>query len=131
MARRALDRAPWPEATTTLVSGRALKNRRQRGTALAHAIGIGRQAEIERDHRWLKAAQRLQRGFPTADDDHTTLFMGPPQLGLQLLVVLGDQQFGQSGHCAATACGTAATRSTRQKCAAGAFAAFNFQATAE
>ena len=62
--------------------------------AFAGAVGIGRQAEVERDHRRLLGAQRGDRGVAVAGDQHLEIVIGPLELGLQALVVLDDQQLG-------------------------------------
>ena len=55
----------------------------QRGEALVGAVGVGRQAEVERDHRRLVRAQRLDRAAAVAGSDYTIAVVGPFQLALQ------------------------------------------------
>ena len=70
------------------------QDRLERGEALADAVGIGRQAEIERDHRRLGRAQQIDRRVAVRGDQHLVIVIGPAQLALQPFVVLDDQQLG-------------------------------------
>src|SRR5690606_24968186 len=67
--------------------------------ALARAVRVRRQAEIERDDRRLLGAKGRDRARPIAGDDHVEIVVGPLELGLQALVVLDDEQLGSCfGH---------------------------------
>ena len=68
------------------------QDRLERGEAFGDAVGIGRQAEVERDHRRLGRAQQIDRGVAVRGDQHLIIVIGPAQLALQPLVVLDDQQ---------------------------------------
>ena len=76
----------------TLVSGFSAQDLVERREALVGAVGIGRQAEVERDHRRLVRAQRLDRARAVAGADHLIALIGPFELALQAVVVLDDQQ---------------------------------------
>ena len=69
----------------------------QRREAFFGAVGIGRQAEVERYHRRLVQPQRLDRRRAVAGDDDAIAVIGPFELALQALVVLDDQQDGKVG----------------------------------
>ena len=71
IAFSALSRAPWPDATMTLVSGFSCRICGQRREAFGGAVGVGRKAEVERDHRRLVQPHRLDRGGAVAGDDHS------------------------------------------------------------
>ena len=58
IAWSALSRAPWPVATITLVSGLSAHDLVEHGEAFARAVGIGRQAEVERHDGGLFGTQR-------------------------------------------------------------------------
>ena len=70
------------------------QDRLQRGEAFGDAVGIGRQAEVERHHRRLGGADEIDRRVAVGGDQHLIIVIGPAQLALQPLVVLDDQQLG-------------------------------------
>ena len=70
------------------------QDRLERREALGDAVGIGRQAEIERDHGGLGRAHQIERRIAVRGDQHLIIVIGPAQLALQPLVVLDDQQPG-------------------------------------
>ena len=70
------------------------QDRLERGEALGDAVGIGRQAEVERHHRRLGRADEVERGVAVGGDQHLIIVIGPAQLALQPLIVLDDQQLG-------------------------------------
>ena len=79
----------------TLVSGFSARIVSSVGEALADAVGIGRQAEVERHHRRLVRAQQVDRAASRSErDQHFIIVIGPAQLALQPFVVLDDQQLG-------------------------------------
>src|SRR3569623_3231847 len=81
-----------PRGDDHLGVGLERENLGQSGKAFADAVGIGRQAEVERDHCRLVGAQRVDRARPVAGDDHVVTVIGPAQLTLQAGIVLDDQQ---------------------------------------
>ncbi len=56
------------------------------------AIGIGRQAEIQRHDRGLVGPHRGHRGFAVACNHHLIVFVGPAQLALQPGIILHNKQ---------------------------------------
>ncbi len=74
------------------------QDRLQRGEALGDSVGVGRQAEVERDDRRLLRAKQVDRRVAIGGDQHLIIVIGPAQLALQPLVVLDDQQFRPGVH---------------------------------
>ena len=70
------------------------QDRLQRGEALGDAIGVRRQAEIERHHRRFRRADKVDRGIAVRGDQHLIIVIGPAELALQPFIVLDDQQAG-------------------------------------
>ena len=69
----------------------------QRGEAFLGAVGVGRQAEVERDHRRLILAQCLDRRGAVVGGDHAIAVICPFQLALQAFVIFDDEQHGEVG----------------------------------
>ena len=63
----------------------------QQRKAFRGAIGIRRQAKIERDDRRLMLLHFRDRVFPVARDHDIIAFKTPAQLGLQAGIILNDQ----------------------------------------
>ena len=74
------------------------QDRLERGEALAHAVGIRRQAKIERHDRRLGRAHDVERAGAVGGDEDLIIVIGPAQLALETLVVLHDQQLWLDGH---------------------------------
>src|SRR5690349_995974 len=65
--------------------------------AFLDAVRIGREAEVERDHRRFVQAQRYDRFRTVVRRDHTIAVIGPFQLTLEAFVVLDHEQDGEIG----------------------------------
>ena len=84
----------------TLVSGLSWRISARRRKALLGAVGIGRQAKVERHDRGFVHPQRFDRRWrdrPATDDAVTVI--GPFELALQALVILDDEQHGEVVAC--------------------------------
>jgi|GEM_PF-3713803 len=66
----------------------------QRGEALAGAVRVRRQTQVERHHIGRLHPQHLDRFEPVAGDEQLIILIGPAQLPLQAGIILDDQQFG-------------------------------------
>lgn len=91
-------------------------DRIKHGKALAGAIRVGRQAEVERHHLGLKRAHRGQRRGAVTHHRDLEILIGPFELGLQPGIVLDDQQTWAIGHHATfRLCADASGRRTTKR----------------
>ena len=72
--------------------GLQFHDRVEDGEAFGGAVGVGRQAEIERDHRRRLGAQGGNRAVAVARDHDGEVVIGPLELRLQPGIVLDDEQ---------------------------------------
>ena len=66
----------------------------QSGETFGDAVGIGRQAEVERHHRRFGRADHIHGRGTVRGDQHLIIVIGPFELTLQPFVILDDQQPG-------------------------------------
>src|SRR6185312_436501 len=71
---------------------RALDDALERRQALARAVRVGRQAEIEHHHRRRVALHGRERRLPRSDDLRNVLGEGPFELALKARIVLDDEE---------------------------------------
>ena len=64
----------------------------QQAKTLADTTGIGRQAQVQRDHRGFESAQMGERGFAVFGDLDIEVLETPLQLALQTRVIFHDEE---------------------------------------
>ena len=84
-----------PRHDDDLGIGLDLQDRLQSPESLARPVGIGRQAQVERDHIGFFGTQQVDRAVMVARDQHRIAVIGPFELRLQPRVVLDHQQFAR------------------------------------
>jgi hypothetical protein len=84
-----------PRSDDHLGVGLHRHDRIEQRQAFGHAVGIGRQSQVERDNGRFFGAQQRQRFCSIAGDEHLEIVISPFELCLQPGIVLDHKQLGQ------------------------------------